>query len=119
MNRFIAPLGVFALRVVVLYLGVKSAPDRSKLTSVLIGRPAPEYTLPNLLRPDEKVSTKDFKGKPWVFNVWGTWCPACRVEHQALMDIAQLGQAPLVGLNWRDDLDLAHEWLERLGNPYM
>jgi cytochrome c biogenesis protein CcmG/thiol:disulfide interchange protein DsbE len=118
MNRFIAPLGVFALLVVVLYLGVKSAPNRSTLTSVLIGKPAPEFVLPNLMNPTETVSTQDLKGKPWIFNVWGTWCVACRVEHQALMDIAQTSEVPIVGLNWKDDLDLAHEWLARLGNPY-
>jgi cytochrome c biogenesis protein CcmG, thiol:disulfide interchange protein DsbE len=53
-----------------------------------------------------------------VLNVWGTWCPACRYEHQTLIDISQSGQAPIVGLNWKDDLDLANEWLAQLGNPY-
>ena len=118
MNRFILPLGGFALLVVVLYFGVQNSPNRSTLTSALIGRPAPQFTLPNLLNPESKVNTKDMLGKPWVFNVWGTWCPACRVEHQTLVEIAGLGQAPIVGLNWKDDLELAHEWIARLGNPY-
>jgi cytochrome c biogenesis protein CcmG/thiol:disulfide interchange protein DsbE len=118
MNRFILPLGGFALLVIVLFFGVKNSPNRSTLTSVLIGRQAPEFTLPDMQNPGRMLSTKDFRGKPWVLNVWGTWCVSCRVEHQTLMEIAQLDQAPIVGLNWKDDLDLAQEWLTRLGNPY-
>jgi cytochrome c biogenesis protein CcmG, thiol:disulfide interchange protein DsbE len=118
MNRFLLPLGAFALLVIMFYIGVQNSPNRSTLTSVLVGRPAPEFTLPNMQNPDATVSTKDLRGKPWVLNVWGTWCAACRVEHQALMEISQQGQVPIIGLNWKDDLELAHEWLARLGNPY-
>jgi cytochrome c biogenesis protein CcmG/thiol:disulfide interchange protein DsbE len=25
---------------------------------------------------------------------------------------------PIVGLNWKDERDLAQQWLQRLGNPY-
>lgn len=118
MNRFILPLIGFGLLAMVLYFGVQNSPGRSTLASALIGRPAPQFELPNLLDPGSTVNTKDLHGKPWVLNVWATWCVACRVEHQALMDIAQQSETPIIGLNWRDETDLAHEWLDRLGNPY-
>ncbi len=118
MNRFILPLGGFLLLVVVLYFGVQNSPNRSTLTSVLIGRQAPEFALPSLANPAESITTKSLLGKPWVLNVWATWCVSCRVEHKTLMEISQLGQAPIIGLNWKDDNDLAHQWLTQLGNPY-
>jgi cytochrome c biogenesis protein CcmG/thiol:disulfide interchange protein DsbE len=34
------------------------------------------------------------------------------------MNIAQLNQVPLVGLNWKDQDDAAADWLTKLGNPY-
>jgi len=118
MNRFILPLGGFALLVLVLFLGVKTSPERSTLQSVLIGKPAPEFTLPDLMNPGRQLSSKDWAGNAYVLNVWGTWCPGCRQEHETLLRIAQLGQAPLIGINWKDEDSLAHEWLAQLGNPY-
>ncbi len=35
-----------------------------------------------------------------------------------LLDIERSGVVPIVGLNWKDDLTLAQQWLTQLGNPY-
>jgi cytochrome c biogenesis protein CcmG/thiol:disulfide interchange protein DsbE len=119
MNRFLLPLGVFVLLAAVLYFGVKSSPDREHLRSVLIGRPAPQFVLPDLMNPGKTVANADFKGKPYLLNVWGTWCVTCRVEHPVLMKLAQQQAVSIVGLNWKDEDDsLPHEWLQQFGNPY-
>ena len=118
MNRFILPLGGFLLLVVVLYFGVQHSPDRDHLKSVLIGRPAPQFTLPDLMNPGATLSNAKFKGKPYVVNVWATWCATCRVEHSALLDLSRTQDVPIIGLNWKDDEALAHQWLSELGNPY-
>ena len=118
MNRFLLPLCGFVLLAVVLYFGVKNSPDREHLRSVLIGRPAPEFVLPDLMNPGSTVSNTKFKGKPYLLNVWGTWCEMCRVEHSSLLTIQQLGQVPILGLNWRDQDAAAVDWLAQLGNPY-
>jgi cytochrome c biogenesis protein CcmG/thiol:disulfide interchange protein DsbE len=34
------------------------------------------------------------------------------------MDIARGGKVTLVGLNYKDQDELAREWLSKLGNPY-
>ncbi|MEJ1960749.1 MAG: DsbE family thiol:disulfide interchange protein [Gammaproteobacteria bacterium] len=118
MNRFLLPLGAFALLVVVLYFGVQNSPDHDHLKSVLIGKPAPQFTLPDLMKPGENLSNTKLKGKPYVLNVWATWCATCRVEHPELLELARTQDVPIIGLNWKDDGDLAHEWLDKLGNPY-
>ena len=118
MNRFVLPLGAFFLLVIVLYVGVKNSPDRENLRSVLLGRPAPQFNLPDLMNPGGTLSNANFSGKPYVLNVWATWCVTCRYEHEALMEISRQQDVPIVGLNWRDETSLANEWLERLGNPY-
>lgn len=117
-NRFVIPLVVFALLVAVLFIGVKRAPEHHFIASVLIGKPVPTFKLPSLTQPGQYVTSEALQGKPYVINVWGTWCVECRVEHQSLMQIKQLGQLPLIGVNWRDDEDLALAWLAELGNPY-
>ena len=119
MNRFVLPLCGFVLLAGVLYFGVKSSPDREHLRSVLIGRPAPQFVLPDLMNPGATLSNAKFKGKPYLLNVWGTWCATCRVEHPMLMQLAQTQDVPIIGLNWKDeDESLSHEWLQQFGNPY-
>jgi len=51
-------------------------------------------------------------------NVWGTWCFACRQEHEALLEIAKQHQVPIIGLDYMDERDKAKQWLAQLGNPY-
>jgi cytochrome c biogenesis protein CcmG/thiol:disulfide interchange protein DsbE len=58
------------------------------------------------------------RGKPWLLNVWGTWCPACREEHPSLMQLSAVIGVPIIGLDWKDDAGEARAWLDSLGNPY-
>ena len=53
-----------------------------------------------------------------MLNVWGTWCAACRQEHNALLELQRTSSVPLVGMDWHDDAVSALDWLSRLGNPY-
>src|SRR5262245_21573767 len=102
----------------VLYIGVRHSLDKSTMVSALLGKPAPSFELPILGQPEHVFSSKQFAGRPWVMNVWGTWCVECRNEHETLLAIAGKNAVPLVGLNWRDEDDAANEWLRQLGNPY-
>ena len=116
MWKFIVPFGLFALLGVFLYIGLHR--DPSYVPSPLIGKPAPEFTLPSLQDPAYPVSTKDLSGRPWVLNVWGTWCAGCRQEHPVLLQIARQTSVPIIGLDWKDDAAEAQRWLADLGNPY-
>ena len=51
MNRFLLPLAVFALLVVVLAIGICHAPEKGIIASPLIGKPAPDFALPDLADP--------------------------------------------------------------------
>jgi cytochrome c biogenesis protein CcmG/thiol:disulfide interchange protein DsbE len=86
--------------------------------SPLIGKPAPEFSLPSLQDAQYTVSTSELKGQAWVLNVWGTWCGGCREEHDKLLLIARQNAVPLIGLNWKDNDEAARQWLRDLGNPY-
>src|SRR5688572_4099545 len=118
MNRFAIPLAAFAVLVVVFAVALKRAPEKSTVPSALLGKPAPEFTLPDLLRPGTQVSSASFKGRWVLINVWGTWCPECYTEHPVLLDIAREGKVALIGLNYKDDDVKAAMWLNELGNPY-
>ena len=118
MNRFILPVAVFLGLAALLYIGVRHSPGKNDMPSALIGKPAPAFELPVLGETSRKFSTHEFAGKPWVLNVWGTWCVACREEHEDLMKIAAQKRVPIVGLSYKDDDAAATDWLNQLGNPY-
>ena len=92
--------------------------DPTRLESALIGKPVPVFRLESLDKPgtlyDQAILTS---GKPILLNVWATWCPTCRAEHQYLNTLAELG-VRVVGLNYKDDRNKAVHWLNALGNPY-
>jgi cytochrome c biogenesis protein CcmG, thiol:disulfide interchange protein DsbE len=118
MNRFVLPIGVFALLVGVLAIGIKHSPDKGTIMSPLLGKAAPQFSLPNLNDPARTVNSAEFKGRWYLFNVWGTWCVECRAEHEALLQVRRAALLPLVGLDWKDDDARALAWLTQLGNPY-
>jgi len=83
-----------------------------------IGRTAPPINVPDLYNESDIVKTADMKGKVWLFNVWGTWCPECWREHGYLMKLNRAG-IPIVGLNWRDKRSEAKAMVSKMGNPFL
>ena len=116
MARYYLPLGIFVL--LVLLLGVGLSLNPREVPSPLIGRPAPQFQLPQLQDTGKTFSPKELQGKVWVLNVWASWCAACRDEHPVLTDFAVSGIAPVYGLNYKDKRDEALAWLKRFGDPY-
>lgn len=119
MNRFAIPLAIFAALVVLFAVALKRAPEKDLLPSALIDKPAPEFVLPDLLKPGEMVRSADYKGRWLIVNFWATWCPPCYQEHPVLVDIAREGNVGILGVNYKDEDDKARQWLAELGNPYV
>jgi cytochrome c biogenesis protein CcmG/thiol:disulfide interchange protein DsbE len=116
---YLLPLGAFALLAVFLWFGLKHAPEQGVVISPLVGKPAPEFSLPKLGDSGAQVSSRDFAGKWYLVNFWGSWCVSCAEEHSMLLQIAQSGAVPLIGLDWNDADNDPQKWLtERGGNPY-
>ncbi|MFO7992964.1 MAG: DsbE family thiol:disulfide interchange protein [Marinobacter sp.] len=101
---------------VVLFAGIGKDPN--KLESALIGKPVPEFQLSDLHDEGRQLDRELFKGRVSLLNVWGTWCPACRDEHDDLVWLAEEKGIRIVGLNYKDNRDDALVWLDRLGDPY-
>ncbi len=118
MWKFLLPFAAFVALVVLFALGLNPKRDIHVLPSPLIGKPAPAFALTDVLDPARVVSTEAFKGQVYVLNVWGTWCVACRQEHEALLAISRQHVVPIIGLDYMDDRERAKQWLEQLGNPY-
>jgi len=117
MIRFAIPVALFAVLVAFLFVGLNR--DPREVPSPFIGKPAPAFTLPVLGHPDRFMTPDDMKGQVWLLNVWATWCPGCRQEHDTLVRLAERDVVPIVGFDYKDEPKEAQLWLEHLGDPYV
>ena len=82
----------------------------------LIDRALPELNLADFPGAPE-VDIRAL-GKPYLLNIWASWCPPCYIEHPFLMELSRLG-VPIYGIVYKDDPDDAKRFLQNGGNPYI
>lgn len=118
MNKFTLPLIAFIALVALLAVGLNLNPR--EVPSPLIGKPTPDFKVPQLQNPEANFSPKEMQGKVWLLNVWASWCVSCREEHPVIVEYAKKGLLPpVVGLNYKDKRDDGLRWLARFGDPYL
>ena len=54
----------------------------------------------------------------YVVNIWASWCVPCRKEHKFLMELSKNENIKIIGLNYKDNLNNAKNFINELGNPY-
>jgi len=114
--RYLIPLLLFVALAAMLYSGLGK--DPRVVPSPLVGKPAPAFDLPTLRDSSLRAGSATLAGKPYLLNVWATWCVMFREEHETLLSISRTNLVPIVGLDWKDDHPSALSWLQQLGNPY-
>jgi cytochrome c biogenesis protein CcmG/thiol:disulfide interchange protein DsbE len=93
--------------------------DPSLIQSVLIDKPAPQFTLPAVTGTGvEGFDTAALAGEVTVVNVFASWCIPCRDEHAVLTALKQASGVRLFGINQKDAPENAAAFLSELGNPY-
>ena len=112
MWRYLIPVGLFAALVAFFYVGLGR--DKETLPSPLIGKPAPQFELPRRRRSVADGVEPRFRRH--------TVCAEC-VGHVvrrlpagargAAADRDAAARCRSSGLNWKDDLQLAQQWLQR------
>ena len=114
-----APLAIFAAVLAIGYIGFQLE-DPHRLPSALIGKPFPDFTAARLDgEGTELVHRTDLLGSPALVNVWATWCPTCKAEHDELLRIrAAAPRLRIIGVNYKDDPAKARVWLRDYGDPY-
>ncbi|MCL1079913.1 DsbE family thiol:disulfide interchange protein [Parashewanella spongiae] len=112
---FIPLLGFMVLGIF-LYQGLYLNPQQ--LDSALEGKPVPFFELQQLDDENRIISNKDLIGTVALLNVWGTWCPSCKLEHPYLMHLAKQKLLPIHGINYRDQREAALAELKAVGDPY-
>jgi cytochrome c biogenesis protein CcmG, thiol:disulfide interchange protein DsbE len=121
---FLIPLIIVGMLSVVFLFRLFSG-DTTKLPSVLIAKPVPDFNLsgiPNFTQNGVIVpgfSSADLKsGKVSIVNMFASWCPECRQEHDILLKLGKDERINLFGFDYKDEPEKARKFLESFGNPY-
>ena len=114
MIRYIIPIVVFVI--LAIFLGAGLHIDPRAVPSPFIGKPAPHLDLASLDFPDQRMTPEKLLGRPWVLNVFASWCATCGEEAPQISELAQ--HIVTIGLNKEDDPADARRWLQQHGNPY-
>ena len=56
--------------------------------------------------------------KFYLLNIWSSWCVPCRYEHEYLIRLKKEKNLKIVGLNYKDKVENAKNYLQELSNPY-
>ena len=115
-TRFLIPLGIFIAVAAFLFKGLSLTPK--EVPSPLIGKAAPEFSLPMLNNFETRFANSDMTGKVWLLNVFASWCGPCLDEHPVIVNFARSDTAPVLGFNYKDRPQAAAQWLDRHGDPY-
>ncbi len=79
----------------------------------------PEFTATIFFENKEVTSKQIFnQNKFYLLNIWASWCVPCRKEHALLLDLSNNDQLEIIGLNYKDGLHNAKNFINELGNPY-
>lgn len=118
MNSRTLPLIAFALLIVLLMVGLTIADRKTLIPSPLINKPVPDFDLPVLSNPEQRLSNDAMLGKPYLVNFWASWCVTCVVEHPVVTALARSNKLTVLGMNFRDEHEDAMAWLNKHGDPY-
>tara|TARA_Y100000389_G_C17396072_1_gene482582 strand:- start:345 stop:866 length:522 start_codon:yes stop_codon:yes gene_type:complete len=86
---------------------------------IIIGKKIPNFLAKDLFSNKEIKSENIFIDSDfYILNIWASWCLPCKKEHPILMNLSFNPSLKLIGLNYKDDLKNAKNFIRELGNPY-
>lgn len=111
------PLGLFAAFLLLVFYGLVRPANRD-IESAMVGKPLPEFALPQAVPEREGLSKADFAtGEPSLLNIFASWCIPCAIEAPQLEQLRQEG-VTVNGIAIRDRTEDLNGFLERNGNPF-
>ena len=114
----IFPFIAFLFILIVFFYLLVIERDPSELPSVLIDKKIQTFEAESLLNKKTFISEIEFGTETTLVNFFATWCGPCRDEHIFLERLFNEKKLKIIGVNYKDDLNKAVNWLKELGNPY-
>ena len=107
---------LFSILFIILYSSLDN--ERVYNTKDLIGKKISQVEI-NLFQSNETINTKEFVNNEFtILNFWASWCAPCRKEHPNLVRLSKIKNIKLVGVNFKDNVENAKNFLKENGNPF-
>ena len=73
-----------------------------------------------LFDSEREISSEEIfkQNKFYLLNIWASWCVPCRNEHSFLISLSKKRDIEIIGLNYKDNIKNAKNFIRELGNPY-
>jgi cytochrome c biogenesis protein CcmG/thiol:disulfide interchange protein DsbE len=119
MTRWLAALPLVILAALaLLFAGYALHHDPKVIPMALVGKPAPDVTLPRL-DTGAMIRIRDATREgPVLVNFFASWCAPCQIEHPALMAM-RARHVRIIGVAYKDDPANTQAFLAKLGDPFM
>jgi len=84
-----------------------------------IGKSIPVFQT-KLFDTEKIISSKEIFDEDnfYLLNIWASWCVPCIEEHPFLVSLNDYKDLKIIGLNYKDNINGAKNFLKRLDNPY-
>ena len=86
---------------------------------VNLGKEIPNFST-RVFETNKEIKSSDiFIGDEfYILNIWSSWCIPCRTEHPFIIKLSENNNLKVIGLNYKDNLNNAKNFLKELRNPF-
>ena len=120
MKNKLVPLLIFLVFIVIFIIFYKGLQN----SNIYTPKSKSSFEVPSisvkLFNSNEIVNTLEIfsSDKFYLLNIWSSWCVPCRQEHSILMELTKNDNLKVIGINYKDTIKNANNFLKELGNPY-
>ena len=108
---------IFGIIFFIFYKGLEDS--KIYIPDVNIKNEIPVFNTKEFFSGENVKSSSIFElDKIYLLNIWSSWCIPCRQEHSFLMNLNLDNKVNIIGMNYKDNLKNAENFLKELGNPY-
>ena len=120
MKNKILPFSVIIIFGIIFFIFYKGLEDtKTYIPNVKTKNDVPVFNTKYFFSGENVKSSSIFKlDKIYLLNIWSSWCVPCRQEHPFLMNLNLDNKVNIIGVNYKDNLEKAENFLNELGNPY-
>ena len=120
MKNKILPFSVILIFGIIFFIFYQSLQDSKIYTpDINAKKEIPVFDTKDFFSGENIKSSNIFElDKIYLLNIWSSWCVPCRQEHSFLMNLNSNNKLNIVGMNYKDNMKNANNFLNELGNPY-